>query len=124
MYFQIHFGANYETGTYGRTVNLDTVRCSVNWKMNALKVDYIDFGFIHCIEEATDLHIVEKNGIIRYVKELKFQGVVRHIGLSFHALALVNEVLDMNILDMVMFSINPFHVDQVARMRKPEARLK
>ena len=32
---------------------------------------------------------------------------VRHIGLSSHTPALVNKVLDMGILDMVMFSINP-----------------
>lgn len=36
MYFQIHFGANYETGTYGWTVNLDTVKRSVEWQMDAL----------------------------------------------------------------------------------------
>ena len=51
VYFQIHFGANYETGTYGWTVNLDTVKRFVDWQMNALKTDYIDFGFLHCIDE-------------------------------------------------------------------------
>lgn len=33
--------------------------------------------------------------------------MVRHIGLSSHTPLLVNEVLDMGILDMLMFSINP-----------------
>ena len=66
-----------------------------------------DFGFIHCIDESVDLHEVEKNGTIRYIEELKAQGVVRHIGLSSHTPELVNEVLDMGILDMLMFSINP-----------------
>ena len=107
VYFQIHFGANYETGTYGWTVNLDTVKRSVDWQMNALKTDYIDFGFLHCIDEVSDLRVVEKAGIIRYIEELKSQGVVRHIGLSSHTPDLVNEVLDMGILDMLMFSINP-----------------
>lgn len=105
--FQIHFGANYETGTYGWTTNLDTIKRSVDWQLKALQTDYIDFGFIHCIDERADLRVVEKAGIIRYIKELQSQGVVRHIGLSSHTPDLVNEVLDMDILDMLMFSINP-----------------
>ncbi len=107
VYFQIHFGANYETGTYGWTTNLDTIKRSVDWQLKALQTDYIDFGFIHCIDEEADLHTIEKAGIIRYIEELKSQGTVRHIGLSSHAPNLVNKVLDMNIIDMLMFSINP-----------------
>ena len=107
VYFQIHFGANYETGTYGWTTNLDTVKRSVDWQLNALQTDYIDFGFIHCIDELADLHEVEKTGIIRYIEKLKEKGVVRHIGLSSHTPSLVNKVLDMGILDMLMFSIDP-----------------
>ena len=107
VYFQIHFGANYETGTYGWTTDLDTIKRSVEWQLHALKTDYIDFGFIHCIDETADLFKVEKAGIIRYIQDLKRQGVVRHIGLSSHTPELVNRVLDMGILDMLMFSINP-----------------
>lgn len=106
-YFQIHFGANYETGVYGWTTDLDTMKRSVDWQLKALQTDYIDFGFLHCIDESADLHEVEKAGVIRYMEELKEAGVVRHIGLSSHTPLLVNEVLDMGILDMLMFSINP-----------------
>lgn len=107
VYFQIHFGANYETGTYGWTTDLDTIKRSVEWQLQALQTDYIDFGFIHCIDEAGDLHKAEKAGVIRYIQDLKEQGVVRHIGLSSHTPELANLVLDMAILDMLMFSINP-----------------
>lgn len=107
VYFQIHFGANYETGAYGWTTNLDTVKRSVDWQMKALQTDYIDFGFIHCIDEPADLQSIEKAGIIRYIEELKEKSVVRHIGLSSHTPELVSKVLDMGILDMLMFSINP-----------------
>ncbi len=107
VYFQIHFGANYETGTYGWTTDLNTIKRSVEWQLHALKTDYIDFGFIHCIDEVSDLRKIEKNGIIDFIRELKQQGVVHHIGLSSHTPELVNRVLDMGILDMLMFSINP-----------------
>lgn len=42
--------------------------------MSTLKTDYIDFGFIHCIDEASDLRKVQKSGIIEYILELKEQG--------------------------------------------------
>lgn len=106
-YFQIHFGANYETGSYGWTTDLDTVKRSVDWQLKQLKTDYIDFGFIHCIDEDSDLRASRDGGIIDYILELKNQGVVRHIGLSSHTPELVNRVLDMGLLDMLMFSINP-----------------
>lgn len=59
VYFQIHFGANYETGMYGWTTNLNTIKRSIEWQLKALQTDYIDFGFIHCIDESADLHEVE-----------------------------------------------------------------
>lgn len=106
-YLQIHFGADYSSGTYGWTTSPDRIRRSVEWQLRALQTDYIDFGFIHCIDEEADLRKVEKAGVIRHIQELKEQGIVRHIGLSSHTPALAERVLDMGILDMLMFSINP-----------------
>ncbi|MDD3416121.1 MAG: aldo/keto reductase [Lachnospiraceae bacterium] len=108
-YFQIHFGTNYEKGMYGWTTDLDIIKRSVDRQMKAMQIDYIDFGFLHCIDEPEDLHQVEKSGVIRYIEELKKTGVVRHMGLSSHTPLLANEVLDMGILDMLMFSINPVY---------------
>lgn len=105
--FQVHFGADYDTGTYGWTVNLEKVKKSIDWQLRMLQTDYIDFGFIHCIDESSDLDKVLRSGILDYIQELKSQGIVRHIGLSSHTPALVDRVLDMNLIDMVMFSINP-----------------
>ena len=106
---QVHFGANYTTGAYGWTTDLDTVKRSVDWQLENLKTDYIDFGFIHCIDEEADLVTYEKNGILNFLMESKAQGIVKHIGLSTHAPELANKVLDKNILDMLMFSINPMY---------------
>lgn len=106
---QVHFGANYMTGAYGWTTDLDTVKRSVDWQLEKLKTNYIDFGFIHCIDEESDLSTYEKNGIMNFLMDMKAQGVVKHIGLSTHAPKLANKVLDKNILDMLMFSINPMY---------------
>lgn len=82
---------------------------SVAWQLEKLQTDYIDIGFIHCLDEDSDLETYRKNGILDYVLELKEKGVIRHIGLSSHTPSLVHKVLDMGILDVVMFSINPIY---------------
>ena len=54
IFFQIHFGADYTKGTYGWTLDLDTIRRSVEKQLKELRTDYIDYGFIHCQDEASD----------------------------------------------------------------------
>lgn len=71
--YQIHFGANYESGPYGWTTNLETIKKSVAWQL----------------------------------KELKEKGIVKHIGISSHTPRIVEKALDTNLIDMVIFSINP-----------------
>ena len=109
VYLQVHFGADYTSGEYGWTTELKKIQAAVKWQMDSLQTDYIDFGFIHCLDEDKDLDAYQKNGVLDDVLELKRRGVIRHIGLSSHTPALVNRVLDMGIIDIVMFSINPVY---------------
>ena len=106
MFYQVHFGANYETGEYGWTTDLDTIKRQVDWQMRQLKTDYIDYGFIHCIDTIKDWQAYQKNGVLDYLLEMKAQGVVRHIGMSSHTPPVVNKVLDTGHVDQLMFSIN------------------
>ena len=105
--YQIHFGANYVTGSYGWTTKLDDVRKSIDWQLKMLKTDYIDYGFIHCIDELSDWDNYLNDGVLDYIQTLKKEGVVRHIGMSSHTPELVNKGLDTGLVDLVMFSINP-----------------
>lgn len=107
VYLQIHFGADYTGSSYGWTTDLDKIKRSIDWQLAALKTDYIDFGFIHCLDEMSDLVKMQRGGVIDHILALKRQGVVRHVGMSSHTPALANAVLDMGILDMLMFSVNP-----------------
>lgn len=107
MLYQVHFGANYETGEYGWTTNLDKVKRQVDWMLGELKTDFIDYGFIHCLDAASDWQEYQKNGVLEYLLEMKRQGVVHHIGLSTHTPELANLVLDTGLVEQLMFSINP-----------------
>lgn len=107
VFYQIHFGADYTRGAYGWSLNLDTVKRSVDWQLRELKTDYIDYGFIHCQDEESDWETYRKNGILDYLMELKAAGTVRHIGLSSHTPSVIHRILDETDVDMLMFSVNP-----------------
>ena len=97
VFFQVHFGADYRSGKYGWTLDLDEIKRSIDWQLKALRTDYIDFGLIHCIDEASDLKTAIEHGTIAYMEDLKRQGVIRHIGLSSHTPAVVEQVLDIDL---------------------------
>lgn len=107
VFYQVHFGADYSAGTYGWSTDGEVVRRSVARQLGELRTDYIDYGFIHCIDEVSDWKGYQKNGALAYLMELKEQGVVRHIGLSSHTPATIQKVLDEVPVDMLMFSVNP-----------------
>lgn len=79
---QVHFGADYTSGEYGWTTNLEQVKRSVDWQLKNLQTDYIDVGFIHCLDEAPDLSTYEKHGILKYVLGLKDQGQPQNLDLE------------------------------------------
>lgn len=107
MIYQVHFGANYDKGVYGWTTSLPKVREQVTWMLEALQTDCINYGFIHCLDEMKDFEQYKNNGVLDYLLEMKEKGVVRHIGLSTHTPQLAHAVLDLGIVDQIMFSINP-----------------
>ena len=104
-YLQVHFGADYRSGKYGWTTNLDAIKRSVDWQLKALQTDYIDFGFLHCLDELEDLE--KSKGTLEYILRLQKEGIVHHIGMSSHTPEVVQKSLDLKVLDMLMFSINP-----------------
>ena len=107
LFYQIHFGADYTSGTYGWSLDLDTIKRSVEKQLAELRTDYIDYGFIHCQDEAADWETYLKNGIYDYILSLKKAGVVRHVGLSSHTPAVIMRILGEADVDMLMFSVNP-----------------
>ena len=107
IFYQIHFGANYTKGDYGWSLELQDVKDSIAWQLNELQTDYIDYGFIHCLDELKDWETYKENGVLDYIYELKDKGIVKHIGLSSHTPSVINQVMDEIEIDTLMFSINP-----------------
>ena len=108
VFFQLHFGAVYnKKGEYGWSRELSQIKETFEWELSELGTDYVDFGFLHCVDEDKDFDDLISSGIFDYVKELKATGKVRHIGFSSHTPSVANRILDTGLIDMMMFSINP-----------------
>lgn len=108
VYVQMHFGAVYnEKGEYGWSRNFDEIKATVEKEMQLVGTDYIDFGFMHCVDEDEDFDKLRSTGVFDYLKELKKKGVVHHIGFSSHTPSVAQRILDTGEVDMMMFSINP-----------------
>lgn len=108
VFFQLHFGAVYnEQGEYAWSRDADVIRETFEWELKTLNTDYADFGFLHCIDEDADFDGLISSGVFDYVKSLKDAGRVRRIGFSSHTPSVAERVLDTEIIDLMMFSINP-----------------
>ncbi|MCH5172002.1 MAG: aldo/keto reductase [Erysipelotrichales bacterium] len=108
VYIQVHFGAVYnEKDEYAWSRDLATIKNTFAYILKELDTDYVDFGFLHCVDELDDFEELKRNGVFDYLKDLKSQGVVHHIGLSSHTPSVANAVIDTGLIDMMMFSINP-----------------
>lgn len=108
VYVQMHFGAVYnDKGDYGWSRSFDEIRRTVAWELETLGTDYMDFGFLHCVDEGEDFDELVNNGVLDYIRELKKHGTVRHIGFSSHTPSVAQRILDSGDIDMMMFSINP-----------------
>ena len=108
VFLQVHFGAVYDgNGEYGWCRDFEIIKKTFLWELEMLGTDYVDFGFLHCVDQDEDFDKLCENGVLGYLKELKAQGVVRHIGFSSHTPSVANRILDTGLIDMMMFSINP-----------------
>ncbi|MFR9255449.1 MAG: hypothetical protein ACLVJ6_08080, partial [Merdibacter sp.] len=65
VFFQLHFGAVYnKKGDYGWSRDLSRIQETFAWEMEQLQTDYVDLGFLHCVDEDGDVDALIANGII------------------------------------------------------------
>lgn len=104
---QMHFGAVYSNEKYGWTRKLDEIQSQFEWDLKLLNTDYTDIGYIHCVDDAEDLNEVMNGGLWEYMKNLKSEGKIRHLGFSSHDPSIARRILETGLVDIFMFSINP-----------------
>ncbi len=104
---QGHIGSTYQNGQYVRTSDMKYVVPAFEDILKRMKTDYIDLGMIHYVDAVEDWNTAMNTDYIKYVHELHYQGVIRHIGLSTHNPCIAKMAVETGFVEMILFSINP-----------------
>lgn len=106
-FVQGHIGSTWQNGQYVRTRDLKHVKPAFEDLLERLRTDYVDLGMIHYVDSVEDWDLCMSSDYIKYVLELKEQGVIRHIGLSTHNPRIGKLAVESGLAEMILFSINP-----------------
>ena len=104
---QGHIGSTWQNGQYVRTRELPKVKEAFEDLLNRLGTDYIDLGMIHYVDQEAELDTIVNGPFYEYVKQLHADGVIRHIGMSTHNPGVARRVVELGIVEMMLFSVNP-----------------
>ena len=104
---QGHIGSIWEEGQYVRSRDLKKVKPAFADLLARLHTDYIDLGMIHFIDTAEEFDRVINGEFMEYVRDLKKEGTIRHIGMSSHNPEIAKMAACQGEIEMILFSINP-----------------
>lgn len=104
---QGHIGSTWQDGQYVRTRELLRVKEAFEDLLTRLDTDYIDLGMIHFVDEAEEFSRVTDGEFMEYVRALKKEGTIRHIGMSTHNPDVARLVALHEEIEMILFSVNP-----------------
>lgn len=104
---QGHLGSTWQDGQYVRTRELGKVQEAFEDLLQRLRTSYIDLGMIHFVDEAAEFHRIMDGEFIEYVRQLKAEGIIRHIGMSTHNPDVAKLAALSGEIEMILFSINP-----------------
>lgn len=104
---QGHIGSTWQNGQYVRTRELGKVKEAFKDLLDRLGTDYIDLGMIHFVDEEAEFNRIINGEFVEYVRELKNNGTIRHIGLSTHNPNVAKMSALSGEIEMILFSLNP-----------------
>ncbi|MCI8888820.1 MAG: aldo/keto reductase [Hungatella sp.] len=104
---QGHIGSTWQNGQYVRTRDLKKVDEAFWDLLTRMETDYIDLGMIHFVDEKAEFARIMEGEFLSYVKGLKENGKIRHIGMSTHNPDVARLAAESGVVEMILFSVNP-----------------
>lgn len=104
---QGHIGSTWQNGQYVKTRELDQVKPAFEDLLTRLQTDHVDLGMIHFVDEPEEFTRVTAGEFMDYVRQLKKEGKIRHIGISSHNPEVAKMAALQGEIEMILFSINP-----------------
>ena len=123
---QGHIGSTWQNNQYVRTREMDKVISAFEDFMERFQIDMLDFGMIHYVDELKDWNNIMNGEFIEYVRKLKKEGTIAHIGLSTHNPDIGMFAAQHPEIELLMFSINPAYdmfatMEDIEEYRKEDA---
>ena len=106
-FVQGHIGSTWQNGQYVRTRDMSWVRPAFEDLLERIGGGYIDLGMIHYIDTEDDWNNSVNGEFLRYVRDLRARGIIRHIGMSTHNPVMARRAIEAGLVEMILFSINP-----------------
>ena len=104
---QGHIGSTWQNNQYVRTREMDKVIPAFEDFMERFQIDTLDFGMIHYVDQLDDYNEIMNGPFMEYVRKLKEDGTIEHIGLSTHNPDIGLLAAQNPEIELLMFSINP-----------------
>ncbi len=104
---QGHIGSIWENGQYVRSRELFKVKPAFEDLLARLQTGYVDLGMIHFIDTKEEFERVINGEFMEYVRQLKKEGKILHIGMSTHNPQTAEMAACQGEIEMILFSINP-----------------
>lgn len=107
MNIQGHIGVIWKDGQYSKTRDVEESRQGFEDLLTRLETDYIEVGMIHITDSWEQWEEIQNSEYLEYVKQLKAEGKIKHIGLSSHNAEVALAAVKSGMVEVLMFSLNP-----------------
>ena len=87
--------------TKSTTTDKDGTWRNIENSLKMLKTDYLDLFQFHCVQKTPDIN--DKNGAFAAALEAKDQGLIRHIGVTTHLIAVAEECIETGWFETLQF---------------------
>ena len=104
---QGHIGACWVDGQYLRSRDVALAKPAFEDELALLGVDHFEVGMMHYIDSVDEFRACLDGPYYEYVQELLRAGTIRHVGLSTHNPEVALEAARREVVEVIMFSINP-----------------
>lgn len=107
MVIQGHIGSYWNGTQYERTRDVEKCKKGFSDLLSLLGTDHIEVGMMHIVDDMDDWNAILGSPYLDYVKQLKAEGKIKHIGVSSHNAAVALAAAKSGLVEVIMFSLNP-----------------
>lgn len=107
MIIQGHIGCWWNGESYERTRDVEQCKKGFEDLLEKLGTDHIEVGMIHIVDNPQEWDTLVNTPYMEYIKQLKAEGKIEHIGLSSHNAEAALQAAKSGLVEVIMFSVNP-----------------